>query len=284
VWICTMREVSRREQAGCHGVREPRLAPVRMLFPGKRRKLSRKGRVSHSMLGCTPGFFCPIRLHTPDLRIRWRGIPQLRVVGPDRVRSAGDLGRLARWLAAPVGNYWRTVAHGRPSHRPMVPACDRTLRRAFAPGPPPPPHTAAKTSREPGDQHRLRCTEKMRRPARTINRLGRFWSTRVRARAKAVFWKSRTVRRNIWRRFFSPVWLGSSVSHLGSQSIHAPHSCEQQTHHRHLDQCFAGLHPPLIVFAHASLRESPLNVRSTTHLLGPTLNPRVPGVRSTTSR
>ncbi len=35
-WICTIREVSRREQAGCHGVREPRLAPVRMLFPGTR--------------------------------------------------------------------------------------------------------------------------------------------------------------------------------------------------------------------------------------------------------
>src|SRR5258708_6536975 len=56
-WICTIREVSRREQAGCHGVREPRLAPVRMLFPGNRRKLSRKGRVSHRMLGFTPGFF-----------------------------------------------------------------------------------------------------------------------------------------------------------------------------------------------------------------------------------
>jgi len=211
---------------------------------------------SRSILGCTPGFFAHFDC-TPLSSIRWRGIPQLRVVGPDRVRSAGDLGRLARWLAAPVGNYWRTVVHGRPSHRPMVPACDRTLRRAFAPGPPPPPHTAAKTSREPCDQHRLRCTEKMRRPARTRNRLGRFWSTRVRARAKAVFWKSRTVRRNIWRRFFSPVWFGSSVSHLGSQSIHAPHSREQQTHHRHLDQCFAGLHLPLVVLAHSSLSRKP---------------------------
>src|SRR5258707_5349412 len=56
----------------------------------------------------------------------------------------------------------------------------------WAPGPPPPPHTAAKTSREPCDQHRLRCTEKMRRPARTINRPGRVWSTWVRAKAHAV--------------------------------------------------------------------------------------------------
>jgi len=38
-------------------IREPRLAPVRLLFPGKRRKLSRKGRVSQSRLGLTPGFF-----------------------------------------------------------------------------------------------------------------------------------------------------------------------------------------------------------------------------------
>ena len=38
---------------------------VRMLLPGNRRKLSWKGRVSHRMLGLTPGVFCPIRLRTP---------------------------------------------------------------------------------------------------------------------------------------------------------------------------------------------------------------------------
>jgi hypothetical protein len=37
--------------------REPRLAPVRMLFPANRRKLSRKGRLSRRMLGFPPGFF-----------------------------------------------------------------------------------------------------------------------------------------------------------------------------------------------------------------------------------
>ena len=52
-------------------------------------------------------------------------------------------------------------------------------------------------------------------------------------------------------------WLDSSVSHLGSQSIHAPHSCEQQAHHCHLDECFAGLHLPFVVFAHSSIAREP---------------------------
>ena len=43
----------------------------------------------------------------------------------------------------------------------------------------------------------------------------------------------------------------------GNRSIHAPHSREQQTHHRHLDQRFAGLHLPLVVFAHSSIARYP---------------------------
>ena len=54
-------------------IREPRLAPVRMLFPGNIRKLSRKGRVSHRMLGFTPGFFAQFDC-TPLSSIIWRGV------------------------------------------------------------------------------------------------------------------------------------------------------------------------------------------------------------------
>jgi hypothetical protein len=80
-WMSTMREVSRREQAGYHGVHEQRLAPVRMLFPGNRRKLSRKGRVSHRMLGFTPGFFAQFDC-TPESAHHMARCPTLSLADP----------------------------------------------------------------------------------------------------------------------------------------------------------------------------------------------------------
>src|SRR5260370_39239711 len=63
-WVGTIREVSRREQAGCHGVREPGLTPVRMLFGGKYTKAFTERAREPQNGGIDTGLFCPIRLHT----------------------------------------------------------------------------------------------------------------------------------------------------------------------------------------------------------------------------
>src|SRR5439155_1156715 len=42
-------------------------------------------------------------------------------VGHNRIWPAGDLGRLARRLAATMEEHWRTVPHGRPSVRNCSP-------------------------------------------------------------------------------------------------------------------------------------------------------------------
>ena len=114
------RPLPRLHGLGCRGTR--RKTSLEMLLAGRQ--------INGSARGLLPATRRPCVRDLLDHRSRCRGDGhQLRAVGHDRVRSAGDLGGLACWLATTVGKQRRPVPHERTSHRPMVPARGRALRR-----------------------------------------------------------------------------------------------------------------------------------------------------------